>query len=351
MLVGSDALETILEYEGETVESRSKTYTWSDGGDWQLVYEVSNEDAFMGMTLTTTDSEYNDAIINSLIALVPQPIPQAYIPVDGTTIGFNRKGELEAIGGGSLPSYSGAEIGKVLGVQQKNTRAPLPEGELAWVDLPEGVPATTSADAGKVLTVNQNGDGVEWVAVSGGGSGGSGSGTTVVVPSSAPNLISSYTSADIQAISNCINNSDNSCVISYMDAYNRGYIYRLIYKTNTYAKWWCPTGNMTLQMGIDTNTHLVNTIKYTNDGGNQGVNAGEIRLETPVDIFYGNNVESGIRWLNSHKQEKLTAGTGITLTQNTISTKLPECPTTTDGTYVLKATVASGAVTYEWVAE
>ena len=31
--------------------------------------------------------------------------------------------------------------------------------------------------------------------------------------------------------------------------------------------------------------------------------------------------------------------------------KLPECPTTTDGTFVLKATVSSGAVTYSWVAE
>lgn len=30
---------------------------------------------------------------------------------------------------------------------------------------------------------------------------------------------------------------------------------------------------------------------------------------------------------------------------------IPECPATTDGTFVLKATVSSGAVTYSWVAE
>lgn len=113
MLIGSDALpdNIILKYEGETVESRSKTYTWSDGSDWQLVYEVSSEDAFMGMTLTTTNSEYNDIIINGLTALVPRPIPQDYIPVDGTTIGFNRNGELEAISGGS--GGSGSSIRKI----------------------------------------------------------------------------------------------------------------------------------------------------------------------------------------------------------------------------------------------
>ena len=129
-MVAFDALPDIiiLKYEGETVESKSKTYTWSDGGDWQLVYEVSSEDAFMGMTLTTTDSAYNDAIINSLIALVPQPIPQAYIPVDGTTIGFNRDGELESIGSGSLPSYSSADAGKVLSVNSR--------GELEWISIP-----------------------------------------------------------------------------------------------------------------------------------------------------------------------------------------------------------------------
>lgn len=34
-----------------------------------------------------------------------------------------------------------------------------------------------------------------------------------------------------------------------------------------------------------------------------------------------------------------------------LSANTPSCPTTTDGTYVLKATVSSGAVTYSWVAE
>ena len=80
------------------------------------------------MTLTTTNSEYNDAIINGLIALVPQPIPQGYIPVDGTTIGFNRKGELEAISSSSLPSYSSADAGKVLSVNSR--------GDLEWISIP-----------------------------------------------------------------------------------------------------------------------------------------------------------------------------------------------------------------------
>lgn len=47
-------------------------------------------------------------------------------------------------------------------------------------------------------------------------------------------------------------------------------------------------------------------------------------------------------------------GDEINNIKNKYATKtelLPACPTTTDGTFVLKATVASGAVTYEWVAE
>ena len=34
-----------------------------------------------------------------------------------------------------------------------------------------------------------------------------------------------------------------------------------------------------------------------------------------------------------------------------LSTRCPACPTDTDGTFVLKATVSSGAVTYAWTAE
>lgn len=41
----------------------------------------------------------------------------------------------------------------------------------------------------------------------------------------------------------------------------------------------------------------------------------------------------------------------LTAVDNKIGAKLPECPTDTDGTYVLKATVADGVVTYTWVAE
>ena len=41
----------------------------------------------------------------------------------------------------------------------------------------------------------------------------------------------------------------------------------------------------------------------------------------------------------------------LTIVNNKIGAKLPECPTTTDGTYVLKATVSDGEVVYSWVAE
>ena len=47
----------------------------------------------------------------------------------------------------------------------------------------------------------------------------------------------------------------------------------------------------------------------------------------------------------------LVVQTELTAVDEKIGAKIPECPTTTDGTYVLKATVSDGAVTYSWVAE
>lgn len=49
---------------------------------------------------------------------------------------------------------------------------------------------------------------------------------------------------------------------------------------------------------------------------------------------------------------KQTAGTlEAGVEYQIIGETLPPCPSTTDGTYVLKATVSSGVVTYAWVLE
>lgn len=56
-----------------------------------------------------------------------------------------------------------------------------------------------------------------------------------------------------------------------------------------------------------------------------------------------------VEYLAKNKQDKLTAGTGITISGTTISAD-NQLPTalTTDGTYKLKCVVASGTPTYSW---
>lgn len=49
-------------------------------------------------------------------------------------------------------------------------------------------------------------------------------------------------------------------------------------------------------------------------------------------------------------QPKLTAGNGITITNNQIASKIP-APPTADGNYVLKCSIVGGVATYNWVAE
>ena len=184
--------------------------TGMESTDFDLTYNKETGT----LHLMGTDGTYKLSQSYS-VQIAPTPFTGAYIPVDGSTITLDRDGKLSASGttytdgdgieidrdtinvlvdrttidlnegnqlcvnGNLVPEYYQDDIGKVLGVQQKtdsNTkgllRAPLIKTELAWVDMPEGVPATTSEDVGKVLTVNQNGDGVEW-ATAGGGSGGS----------------------------------------------------------------------------------------------------------------------------------------------------------------------------------
>jgi hypothetical protein len=44
-------------------------------------------------------------------------------------------------------------------------------------------------------------------------------------------------------------------------------------------------------------------------------------------------------------------GSGLTYSNKVLSTVIPECPTSTDGNFVLKCSVSSGTPTYSWVAE
>lgn len=56
-------------------------------------------------------------------------------------------------------------------------------------------------------------------------------------------------------------------------------------------------------------------------------------------------------YLQRNKQDKLTVGNGISISNNVISSTIEGLPTapTTDGTYTLQCVVSSGTPTYSWV--
>lgn len=68
------------------------------------------------------------------------------------------------------------------------------------------------------------------------------------------------------------------------------------------------------------------------------------------EYTYWSNGSSISGWIGF--QPALTAGTNISISGNTISATvagIQECPTTTDGEYVVHATVLNGNVTYTWL--
>lgn len=68
------------------------------------------------------------------------------------------------------PAAAHADVGKVLTVQQSST--PSNPDEIVWAAPQGGLPTYDSTYAGRVLTVNQAGNGVEWTTPQGGGGGG-----------------------------------------------------------------------------------------------------------------------------------------------------------------------------------
>jgi len=122
---------------------------FNETGEEQLGYFSSSDSNFVyydtatGMESTDFGLTYNEteATLHLIgtdgtyilkqsytVQIAPTPFRGAYIPVDGTTIGFNRNGELEAISSSSLPSYSSTDAGKVLSVNSR--------GELEWISIP-----------------------------------------------------------------------------------------------------------------------------------------------------------------------------------------------------------------------
>lgn len=69
------------------------------------------------------------------------------------------------------------------------------------------------------------------------------------------------------------------------------------------------------------------------------------------DVVYGSDIKAVTKaYTGGELQHTLTAGSGIAIANNVISTNIPAAPSE-DGTYVLKCTVTDGAPVYEWISE
>lgn len=90
------------------------------------------------------------------------------------------------------------------------------------------------------------------------------------------------------------------------------------------------------------------TMQFLNTLGNQiaGLQGANILYKANIAGF----AESLYVKTNGDVDDLVTQAE-LTIVDNKIGAKLPACPATTDGTYVLKAIVTDGEVTYEWVSE
>lgn len=82
-------------------------------------------------------------------------------------------------------------------------------------------------------------------------------------------------------------------------------------------------------------------------GGDNGVPQGNL-------IFYPVDYKAFIDTLYNYTDgtpSNIALKSDLAVVDAKIGAKIPECPTTTDGTYVLKATVSDGEVVYSWVLE
>lgn len=233
------------------------------------------------------------------------------------------------------------------------------------------VPTYSLADAGKVLSVNSLGDDIEWAAAGGGGSSyQAGNGLTItndkLISYTGGNITQSiiYATGDAGTYSSGVETSLTfgeanktaqseiwmKVVIDGKVCY--GQLYKDIAAGTSGRVYYYPKegtwrGNVQL---ANVSMYLTNN-KYVQSGiyptitFNANYNVDEIVISryltvNPMDASYIPIDNDTI---------KLTIGAIDGTTQ--LKANTPSCPTTTNGTYVLKATVSYGTVTYSWVAE
>ena len=200
-------------------------------------------------------------------------------------------------------------------------------------DIPAAeLPTISSGDAGKALVVNSGETGVEWATV-----GGSSTELRVITV----NLKSSNTAVDETSVTaddkaylvNAFVNGFENYPFVIKANYSTGRGYAVFYPLTRFA-------SASAHYSITTQCLLFN------DG----------RSKKQIEIgFYENPYSYKAMYLydDENIQSKLTAGTGINITNNVISSTVtnpfPECPTTEDSTFQLQCVVSNGVPTYSWV--
>ena len=132
-----------------------------------------------------------------------------------------------------------------------------------------------------------------------------------------------------------------------------GYVYSVKYKGTSPStelsgrKYvWGKSGDINQWIPVDPDDSMLGTVKSVNAGTGLTV-SGDATVNPTIGIHSNYKLPTNVEW--AEKQPKMSAGTGININNNTISTKIPECPTGIDGEFFLKCTVASGVATYSWV--
>lgn len=235
----------------------------------------------------------------------------SFLPIDNSTITVSG-GVLVASGGSDLPDPTGASngevltiddgvpvwqsvpkeipdydtntIGKVLGVKQQELRSPGIVAELGWVDLPEEIPNYDRASEGDVLAVDSRGE-LSWTA-----------------PSSV-NTFSELTAEEINA------GNPEPDEPSVDDEYYTLHMYDSVIEGTDYV--------------YNDSDEWEESRKFELGTGGLSLTNGSVVGELGMDDTTGAMLWNG-------------------------DPVFPACPTTTDGHYMLCATVSLGEVVYEW---
>ncbi len=316
-----------IEFNGTLLENGRDGLTW--GGDALALVSDIPEGSFP----TVNDMSGNEGMllaVNSLedgYSFKPIPIP------DGTTITASN-----GVWSASIPSVNTLSAGSGITLTTS--------GSVDTIAVTNPVPTFSAADDGKVLTLTTSGTVMSWETPSGGGSSyTAGAGIAI----DANNVISTEYVAPIVTVSNLDISSWSTDVkttlASAIQARKPITIYEENYNNNIYRFW--RMAEIRLQSNRPTTRFVLDRdqIMYGQQVLDLTLNTGKTQVNNVTRTAYPQ-----LPSLDGASAGQVVA-INSTVTNLEWVDPLPACPTTTDGTFVLKATVSSGAVTYSWVAE